>query len=373
MKRLLVALAILAFTAPAFAARRRAVGHPAAAGPCTPGVLAADYNSNDVAVDANYVYFGDDVVGLYRMAKDGTGLTHLADIPDGSLSLLVQDDKNLYFFSDESDSGLPFGILYSMPKGGGTLMPLVTQVSLPYDLRIDATSLYWTSLGTTPDFVSLNSDGTVEKINKDGTGRVLLASKLSGASSLAVDDTTVWFGEAGVATNNRSAGLRSVPKSGGNVTQIANGATVVSIDLTATDVWFSTTDLNSSAGILYRRPKSGGAPVIVVSGDTTPLDLHVVGSTIYYIASGDVDETITSLPLAGAPNQAAVRAPQAAVCEPHSAIPAPQLTVRAPQAAVRAPHAAVPVPRTAVRVPQAAVPVPHTAVRAPHAAAHRRP
>ena len=300
MKRLLIAVITAALVAtPAMAvARRRSVAHPTPAS-CAPGILVAEFFSNDVGVDANYIYFGDDVNGLFRSAKDGTGVTQLASIPDGSLSLLAFDDQNLYFFSDESDSGFLDGILYSLPKSGGTPVPLTSFIPLPYDIRVDATSIYWTSLGTTPDGVNLNSDGKVEKINKDGTGRVLLASGLSGATSLGVDDTNVWFGETGVAAGNKSAGLRSVPKNGGSVTHVVDGGLVVSIELTPTDAWFSTTDANSAAGSLLRVAKSGGTPTTIYSGNATPLELRIAGSAIYYVAAGDVDETITSVPLAG--------------------------------------------------------------------------
>ena len=301
MKRMLLFLVMAAALTPAAAAvRRRVVVHPPSLLPCTPGLVVGDKLSNDVAVDANYVYFGDDAGGMFRVAKTGSGVTKLADIPVGSMLLLTSDDQNLYFFSDESDAGPFASTLYSLPKSGGTPRQLADGIPLPSDIHVDASSIYWTSLGsTTTDLETLNADGKVEKINKDGTGRVLLASGLSGCQGLAVDDTDVWFGESGIATGNTSSGLRRVPKNGGSVTHVTDGAAVVSIGTTATDVWFSTGDVNSSNGALLHVAKSGGAPVTVYSGDTTPLELHIVGSLVYYIASGDEIETITSVPLAG--------------------------------------------------------------------------
>ena len=301
MKRSLAVLALVVLAAtPATAARRRVVEHPITLGPCTPGVVVLNYFSDDLGVDSSYVYFGDDEDGVFRVKKDGTELTRLATIPDGgSFALLALDDQNLYFFSDDIAAGSFTGNLYSLPKSGGAPKQLASGISLAYDLRVDATAIYWTSLGTTVDLETLNSDGKVEKINKDGTGRVLLASGLSGATAVAVDDTNVWFGEAGLAVGNVSSGLRRVPKSGGSVTHVTDGASVVSIDLTSSDVWFSTGDVNSSNGALMRAPKSGGTPATIFSGNVTPLALHIAGSTVYYIASGDEDETITSIPLAG--------------------------------------------------------------------------
>ena len=300
MKRFLVILVIAASVAfPAAAARRRAVSHASTLGLCTPGVIASGFSSNDVAVDATWVYFGDDTNGLFRITRDGNSLSQLATIPDGSLAVMTMDDQNLYFFSDESDSGSFNGNLYSLPKSGGMPVALATGVPLPLDVVVDATSIYWTSLGSTLDLQTFNSDGKVEKINKDGTGRLLLASGLSGTTGLGVDDNNVWFGETGLATGNTSAGLRRVPKTGGAVTHLTDGDAVAGIVLTSTDVWFSTTNADSSAGALLRASKAGGTSATIASGATTPVQLRITGPTLYYIAEGDTTETITSIPLDG--------------------------------------------------------------------------
>jgi hypothetical protein len=300
MKRMLLVLALAGAVTPVTAAaRRRVVVHPPSLLPCTPGLVVADMLSNDLAVDATYVYFGDNDGGLFRAAKTGSGVTKLADIPNGNLLLLTSDDQNLYFFSDASDQGAFQSTLYSLPKSGGTPRQLADGIWLASDIRVDASSVYWISLGSTPDLENLNPDGKVEKINKDGTGRTLLASSLSGAQGLAVDDTNVWFGESGIAVGNTSSGLRRVPKNGGSITHVTDGAAIVSIALTPADVWFSTGDVKSSNGALLHVPIGGGTPVTVSSGDTTPIELHIAGSTVYYIASGDEIDTITSVPLAG--------------------------------------------------------------------------
>src|SRR5215467_8681040 len=120
MTRMLLILALAGAVTPAMAAaRRRAVVHPPSLLPCTPGLVVADTLSNDVAVDASFVYFGDDNGSLFRAAKTGSGVTKLADIPNGSLALLTSDDQNLYFFSDQSSQGTFQGTLYSLPKSGG--------------------------------------------------------------------------------------------------------------------------------------------------------------------------------------------------------------------------------------------------------------
>src|SRR5439155_8332085 len=93
-------------------------------------------------------------------------------------------------------------------------------VSLPQQLAVDDHSVYWASLGTVIDDPKFASDGKIERVEKDGTGRTTLASGLSGPTSVAVDDAFVYFAESGLAQGNASKGVRRVPTNGGTVQRL---------------------------------------------------------------------------------------------------------------------------------------------------------
>src|SRR5258708_31336073 len=127
-------------------------------------------------------------------------------------------------------------------------------------LLIDSSNLYWISLGTPNiDFTVFLADARIEKASKAGATRTTLASGLSEPIGFALDDTNVYFTETGGGFGSTSAGVRSVPKNGGSVTKLTNGTTSVALAASATDLYFSTFNGNSSAGTIQRIANGGGA------------------------------------------------------------------------------------------------------------------
>src|SRR5207245_1265242 len=137
----------------------------------------------------------------------------------------AMDDTTIYFLTQDDATT---GSLYKVAKSGGTATLLATKLPAPIDVRVDATSVYWASLGTIVA-QDLNADGSVERMAKDGTGRTVLADKLNAPFTLALDATDVYFSETGLAAGNVNAGLRRVSKSAGAITTLVDGLPVVAI------------------------------------------------------------------------------------------------------------------------------------------------
>jgi hypothetical protein len=124
-------------------------------------------------------------------------------------------------------------------------------------LAVDDRFVYWVSLGTVIKDPQFASDGKIERVNKDGTGRVMLASGLSGPTSVAVDDAFVYFTESGSGSGNSSRGARRVAKDGGSVQRLYN----VPVDVVAVngdDLYLLVGNTDSGKTTITQTAKSGG-------------------------------------------------------------------------------------------------------------------
>jgi hypothetical protein len=284
MKRPGIWIAVVLLALPSFAASRRRAATPPLAGPagaCQHAVLATSYYSNDIAVDDTYAYFADDAGGLFRVPKSGGSVTRLAQLNDEStFQLIVLDGDTMYLGA--SDDSLLHGTIYSMPKSGGTPTALVHDVVTQYDMVVDAANLYWTSFGTPTADGDLQADGKVERATKSGANRLVLASNLSGPTSLVVDDAKVYFAESGIAIGSSASGLRVVPKNGGSVASVIDGAAVVALTSSGNDLYFSAYDSLADRGAIARVAKSGGTVTTLQATDgVLSLSLQVRGDELY--------------------------------------------------------------------------------------------
>jgi len=108
-------------------------------------------------------------------------------------------------------------------------------------------------LAKDPQFAS---DGKVERVNKDGTGRTTLASGLSGPTSVAVDDSFVYFTESGLGAGNNSSGARRVAKEGGSVQRLYNVPVDV-VALNGDDLYLLVGNTDTGKTTITQTAKSG--------------------------------------------------------------------------------------------------------------------
>jgi hypothetical protein len=234
--------------------RRRAVLQPSS--PCALKVLREPVFPNWIDADSDFVYVSDGLLDLFRVPKDGGTLTTIASV-GAEIGPFAMDDTTIYFITIDNATT---GSLYKVPKSGGTATLLATKLLAPIEVRVDAASVYWASLGTIVAG-AVNADGSIERMGKDGTGRTVLADKLNAPFTLALDATDVYFDESGFSAANVNAGLRKVSKSGGAMTALVDGLPVVAIAASGSDIFYSAIDVTPA---LFRLSKAGGPPALLI-------------------------------------------------------------------------------------------------------------
>jgi len=260
----------------ATAPRRRAITPPFTSA-CPQKVLLQPVSASVLAVGEDSVYFSDTFDGIVRVAKEGGVATTITPTVGEEIGPIAIDETNIYFITADDAAT---GSLYSMPRGGGMATQLATKLPAPIALVIDANSIYWINLGTVmgEDFAA---DGSIERINKDGTGRQILVDKLNAPLELAIDATDVYVAESGLAIEGSGGGIHRVSKSGGVVTKIFNGETVLSVTASASDVYYSM--FSDAAASVFRIPKSGGMPQVLID-DVLAFTLTIFESKLYTAA-----------------------------------------------------------------------------------------
>lgn len=132
------------------------------------------------------------------------------------------------------------GDLVAMPIGGGDVAPLVTGLSEPTTLSVNATHIVWGSTG----------DAKISRAAIDGSDTRVIAKGLGALGALAADDSDVyWTTAAGdVMKASGSGGVEPV--------LIATGAAAhVSLALDATSLYWA----NAFDGAIMAMPKDAGA------------------------------------------------------------------------------------------------------------------
>jgi hypothetical protein len=303
--RISLCLAVLFLAVPLLAAKRRSVTSPGGTGCGVPAVIDPRATAATwVAIDETNVYYFDDADrAVYRISKNGGQRTELAELEGFVVFDIALDESNVYIAAIPEafdDTPLP-GSIFTVPKSGGTYRTLVAGVIVPYELAVDATHVYWVSVGTFAG-EDLQSDGKIERVRKDGTGRQTLAEGLSVPLTFAIDDSNVFYSELGAAIGNTSAGIRRVPKGGGAVVKVTDDFVALGMTLTGTDILYAgeARDGFSGGGIL-RLAKTGGTSEWLVHDDGLLGGPRLFDGQIYYVTTSD-DETqdnLMRLPLAG--------------------------------------------------------------------------
>jgi hypothetical protein len=149
-------------------------------------VLAAGLEGpRGVAADATHVYFTDTAGALGRIPRTGGAAQIIAKAPAGFYARsLALDATHVYWRAAETgDFPAAEGYLYKLAKSGGELEPIADKEPGARGLTLDATHVYFTSIVS----------GTVSRVRKDGTGRMLLAKGQKQPHSVAVDEQAVYW------------------------------------------------------------------------------------------------------------------------------------------------------------------------------------
>lgn len=170
-------------------------------------------------------------------------------------------------------------------------MVLADGQDLSHHIALDATHVYWTTDGLTSSVERTPKCGGAIETLYEGPDFVDIAQ------SLAVDDTTVyWVGGLG----NGDWGVRSIPKGGGALTDLAGGFDQVgSIAIDGDHVYFAS-NCGGDEVCIQRVSKTGGTVTTMAAGLSSVVDLTLDATHVYWIgypAYGQIMRT----PKAGGP------------------------------------------------------------------------
>jgi hypothetical protein len=165
---------------------------------------------------------------------------------------------------------------------------LASGLTMPNDLAVDSTSVYWADY-----------DGSIHKVGLNGGPNTTLASGLSNALYLAVDSTSVYWTE----TNGT---VKKIAVAGGSITTLASGlSSPQNIARDDVNVYWTENYVGHCCGNVKKVGINGGAITTIASGSNGSYFTHLVtdSTNVYWIdtSSGTMNKvginggTVTTL------------------------------------------------------------------------------
>jgi len=175
---------------------------------------------------------------------------------------------------------------------GGRCLVELAKISSPTGLALDATNLYVTAY-----------DGKVRKVPISGDPVTVLVDGLKAPWGVAVDATTVYYGDANIVGGGNGATLGSVPIAGGsNTVLVSNLVGGRILALGAGHVLWDSGGYQHSTTSIEEVPISGGTPSVVVpkrgGGFHSIRGMATADDTLYF---SEDTFGLQSVPLAGGP------------------------------------------------------------------------
>ena len=289
---LLIAVSANAQVAP----RRHAIGWPFPLPSCAPGIVTYASEIEDFTLAGADIYFADDTDVIWRVPKvGGTSPVRVVRAPGTVLWMKVEDSR-LYF---AAISGELTADIYFVLVGGETITTVASGLLTPIVFKTDGQFIYALSIGT-PSGEDFLSDGSVRRVAKTGGTVQTLASGLSFPLDLALRGNSVYYGEAGIAAGNTSAGLRRIAADGsGAVVKLFDGGPVISIAVDDTNAYFVLPKLGTGLVEIDRIPLAGGTATPIVTGLDFADGLTIQRGNLYYNAAVNELSSIDAISIAG--------------------------------------------------------------------------
>jgi len=227
----------------------------------------------DIALDATTVYFlgaGTSVAGfedgaVMSVNKDGGELTRL--VPNQNRpTLLVADESSLYWFDAGTDA------LMKAAKDGTGLTALANRLR-PRMLVLDATDVYFVD----------DETGSIEKIPKEGGAPVVIgrdATSYGSPSALAVDADDVYW--------SASDAILRMAKDGSALTVLAAPRNALALAIDGDALYRAGTASDGHPGdVLSKAPLGGGDETILAGAQPLSGKGFAIGPTsVYWTTSG---------------------------------------------------------------------------------------
>jgi hypothetical protein len=183
--------------------------------------------TRDFALGTSYIWWTrepDDIqripIGGVALGADGGGVDLLTGNP---LSNGIAADSDSVYWVNKQD-----GYIKRSDLDFANETPLATG-DVPWDIAVDATSMYWTEQGSSPN------SGKVMKASKvDGSSGVTIAMGQAGPEGIAIDATSVYW------ANKANGTIMKAPLAGGAAVVLASGQkTPVNVAVDATHVYWT--------------------------------------------------------------------------------------------------------------------------------------
>jgi len=227
---------------------------------------------NGIALDAVNAYWID--YGSGGVVKEPLG---------GGMRTTLTSQKGIYIAVDDANVYWTNDAVMKVPKAGGLPVTLATgDLTLSkHGVAVNSTDVYWAEF----NYACAGTDqpcnpglGRVMRVPVGGGTPSVVASRQSGANSIALDATHVYW------TSYNDGTVMKVPLAGGTPTTLASGQVAMN-DLTAdgTSVyWTKYGDTGLQDGAVMKVALAGGTPVTLAPAHL-PTGIAVDATSVYWL------------------------------------------------------------------------------------------
>lgn len=174
------------------------VGVPTSGGSTTTYTAGSGQNTYGLAADSTAVYWSnfDGTAAILKTPVDGGASIALAT---GHVVFGVVSDATYVYWAEMSD-----GTIMKVPLGGGAATTVASALVGVDQLAIDDGNLYAT--------VQSSSSGSIVRVAKDGSAVTVLAMGQAQPSGIAVDATSVYWSTLGSPADGGGSIMKATPK-----------------------------------------------------------------------------------------------------------------------------------------------------------------